>query len=235
VGSSYLESTGKQLRKYMAAGFCLVGVFFTYTRAAWVAVGLAFFLLQFGPFTTFWEKIRRFAVITAGLSLVSIFILLPPTETARRRSLDEGTIYFRINLWATGLKMAAAKPLLGHGFGAFGTEAEEYQVEVSSIPSTPTSVVVHNILLSVLIEYGCLGLFLYMLINLQIYLKAKHAGRLIWQRKGILWVVAFMLVYFFNGQFVHLQEATSNILFYGTLGLISGLRSSIEPVVNGQT
>jgi hypothetical protein len=222
LGSGIAKGILQRILKYGAALFCLVGVLLTYSRGAWISAASAFLLLQFRQIDARWRVLKRIGIISLA-TLAVLLLVIFPSKMMKQRASDADTVYFRLNLWAAGLSMVADRPLFGHGFGQFEEEISKYHSAVGSLPDTPVSSVAHNIFLSVLIEHGVIGFCLYVLINIQIYRKAMNSIPLLWPKSGRIWVTGFMLVYFLNGQFVHLQEATSNLLVYGTMGLLSGL------------
>jgi len=44
------------------------------------------------------------------------------------------------------------------------------------------------------------------------------------RRKVSSWLTAFAIAYLFNAQFVVTYEATTNLIYYGTLGVLVGLK-----------
>jgi O-antigen ligase len=141
------------------------------------------------------------------------------------RLRDEVTIYFRINMWASGIKMAIYKPLFGYGFGQFKENIYYYHEPIANVTykAIPKEgQVAHNTLLDILIEQGILGLIMYGIIILKIFIKGRKGSFSLWPREGGAWVLAFSVIYFLNIQFVNAHEPTCNLIYYGTMGIIAG-------------
>lgn len=225
LGMTYVDRSRYALLKYAMCLLCVIGIFFTYTRAAWAAAALASFFLFARPSSVVGSSgIKRFAFFAIPILLASFLILFPSKE-GRERAGDIGTIHYRINLWAAGLSMAAQKPFFGHGIGQFERSVSDYQVSTNLapemiIPEQGTGT--HNVFLNVLIEQGVLGLMLYLSIILQIYLIARASARANWPKEGSAWVFVFTIVYFVNAQFVNIHEPVTNLIYFGTMGMMAG-------------
>ena len=211
--------------KYIVAIICLLAIFFTYTRAAWLGAFVASLLLLFNTSSLAKKEwMKKFAVLFSGFLVVAMLILFP-SKTAMQRTQDEATIYFRINLWSAGLKMMAEKALFGHGFGKFRERIYEYHEKVKGVPYTPIpreGSVAHNTLINILVEQGLMGLTLYCLIFVLIFLKAKATINRFWPTCAPLWLATFAAVYLINTQFIAAYEPATNFIFYGTMGFLIG-------------
>lgn len=208
----------------------LVGVFLSYTRAAWLACALAslVLLLRPSPVRTH-TLLKRFGVAAASLAFILALVVLPDT-TARSRMGDSGTVLFRLNLWKVALGMAAERPLLGSGFGTFGGNLADHQGEMTlgakfNVSATPA----HNTMLNVLVELGAIGLFLYLGALVATYRKAKATAVQFWGRDGAVWVAVFFGVYFLQAQFAFAHEPTTNQIFFGTMGALAGHQWGAAP------
>jgi O-antigen ligase len=127
------------------------------TRAAFlagiVAVAIVPLTLRIGSL--------RSLVLTVTLIVVavpSIIWYVPSSSWERmltiREELSGGTMTGRTGVWRAGLNAFQERPLVGFGAGAFGTAV------AVSIPEHRMRFA-HNALLSVLVEQGVVGLFLY--------------------------------------------------------------------------
>lgn len=205
---------------------CLVGVFLSYTRAAWLACTLASLALLLRPSTTRSRTLlKRFGVVAASAAVLFALVVLPET-IARQRIGDSGTVLFRLNLWKVALSMAADRPLVGAGFGSFGSSLGDYQREITMgyqvrISATP----VHNTVLSVLVELGAIGLALYLGALVAMFRRARTAALHFWGREEAVWVAVFLGVYFIQAQFAFAHQPATNQIFFGVMGAIAGFTS----------
>jgi O-antigen ligase len=172
--------------------------------------------------------LKRIGVVGAGAVLIVAMSLLPDT-TARERIGDSGTVLFRLNLWKVGLGMVKHQPLFGAGFGSFGANLADHQDELTvgahvAIAATP----VHNTTLSVLVELGAVGLFLYLGAFWAMLRMARAGMYRLWGGAEALWVTVFVGVYLLQAQFAFAHEPATNQLLFGVLGAIAGLRAA-EP------
>jgi len=228
--SIYTSRAQMYYNKYITAMLCLIGIYLTYTRAAWIAAIIAVSILVYKNKTKMVTKttIPKFITL-AVVFVISISILtLLYDSAAKNRAGDVGTIYYRANLWASSTQMIISKPLLGHGIGQFDKIAPDYQVPLDftpkmNIPEEGTGT--HNIVLNILVSYGLLGLILYILIVLTIYGITRRRSMLIWQNWGSAWVLAFSTTYLVNVQFLNAHEPLTNLLYFGTMGIIAGSRT----------
>lgn len=232
LGKTYLDDRNIRPIAYAAACLCLVGIFLTYTRAAWVGVGLATLVLVLKPPPAGerWVTLKRCSVVVMALIVLGAFFLFP-TKSAEQRFTDEDTVYFRANLWATGLSMVRDQPVLGHGLGRFETNVANYQTAVGFGPKVvipKEGAGAHNIFMTILVEQGGIGLMLYLLIVLRIYTSAYTSGRLIWPRAAGTWIAAFTIVYLVNAQFLNAHEPATNLIYFGTMGMIAGLTKQAD-------
>jgi O-antigen ligase len=213
----------------VGAVLCIVAVYFTYTRAAWLG-------LLVGGVPLFWQwsgaqriTVRRRALFLAVVLGFAALILFMPSDVLRRRAGDASTIYFRLSIWIAGLEMIAQHPLFGVGFGQFAEHVGAYLRDLVWIPSSDAaqgSALAHNTFLSVGAEFGLVGLTLYLLALLGIYRAARAAAVTAWGHRGRSWVAGYTLVYLVNLQFITAHKLTSNLLFFGVMGAIAGMRGS---------
>lgn len=208
-----------RITRYVLSALCVVSIYLTYTRAAWIALVAASFVLIHER-----RGAQRVALTFAAVALMGATLLFP-TQRGRERLQDSNTVYFRINIWAAGLQMASDKPLFGYGFGQFSKEIAGYKGGISSLPETSLDqegTVAHNTLVSILVEQGVIGLLLYSLVVVFVLIDARAHTRQIWPGAAAL-ITAISLTYFINVMFVHAHEPTTNFLYYCTMGLLIGL------------
>ena len=156
----YLGSTLEQpllrwvSRLYIPVGLVAIGM--TASRGALLAsiVGLCII-----PFTL--RRISRGLIFASiPLALLSVFLIVsfvPATSWQRfgttRSEVTEGSLNERSDIWMAGLQTVQKHPLLGTGPGGF---------DKSVAPILGSDHAAHNAFLSVLVEEGLIGLFLYL-------------------------------------------------------------------------
>ncbi len=205
---------------------CLVGIYFTYTRGAWLAtaIGTVIILVR----RPRCSQTKTMAGLPGYLAVILVLCLaiFSSGRMASDRIDDSGTIYYRLNVWTAGLRMASHSPLFGYGFGQFQSEVAKYQTSINSGPDVTLADegnVAHNTFLEVLVEHGIIGLALYFVVVFHVVTRAKISGQTGWPSFSAGWIIAFTLVYFVNAQFVAAFEPTNNLIYYGTMGLVAGL------------
>lgn len=209
----------------LAAALMAVAMYFTYTRATWLAVAVGLGALAFratGSSSATW--MRRFALGTAGLMLVAA-MAFGSAGKAGERFGNVDTINYRLNLWATAVTAAAERPLLGYGFSEFGEVADQHERSFGDLAAHNFSenTVAHNTFISTLVELGLIGLLLYGAALFLIVRRTYRAARHRWGPYGAYWLLVFVGVYLIQIQFIVAYEPTTNLMLYGTLGVIASL------------
>ena len=224
LAKTYIDDRRIRPIAYAASFLCLVGIFFSYTRAAWVAATLATLVLILRPLSSEkkWVLMKRCAVVVVALIVLGALYLFP-TKSAQERVADEGTVYYRLTSWAAALSMLREQPVIGHGLGWFQRTAADYQTTAGSGPKV-TLTKEHNVFMNILVEQGAIGLMLYLLIVIQIYMSAYASGHYIWPKSAGVWIAAFTAVYMVNAQFLNAHEPATNLIYFGTMGIVAGFR-----------
>jgi O-antigen ligase len=212
------------------AGLCLLAIYFTYTRGAWLG-------LLMGGVPLFWQRsairgitLQRRALFVTGVLGFAAFVLFFPTEILQGRASDSGTMYFRFSVWNAGLRMVAEHPLIGVGFGQFAGHLPAFVREVAWIKAGPIGTnMAHNTTITVAGELGLMGLTLYLLVICGVFRAAREAAGTAWGQSGRNWVAGFTVVYFVNVQFITAHELIPNVLYFGILGAIAGMRGWEAP------
>ena len=222
--SGRLLDPGNRRVALLVGALCLIGIFFTYTRAAWIATTMASLVLLLRPSASpAATQVKRLAVAAAVL-VFGVGLALARGSTAQSRIGDSNEVYFRLNLWEAGLHMAAERPLIGSGFATFSENVADYQYDMTIGPNTDIrETPVHNTLLAVQVELGAVGLLLYVGVLLGVFRRARESVVRVWGREGMIWVAVFAAAYFFQAQFANAHEPTTNQIFYGVMGILTGL------------
>lgn len=221
LGSIHWYRKGHPLVQAVGGALILLAVFFTYTRAAWIGTLLASLVLLFGGQASPW---KRAGVVLTGLAILALLFLFP-SKVGSERAEDTNSIYFRFKVWTAGLNMATVNPIFGQGFGSFSKNVSRYQTEAVDYRDLPeTGTLAHNTILNILVEQGALGLILYLFVLGGMVVKAKQGMAVRWPRGSLVWVSTFASAYFFNVLFVNAHFPAPNLIFYGVLGMLSGLK-----------
>lgn len=212
---------GHKLR--LLAGFLtplfLAGLFFSFSRAAWVSVVLAFV-----AFIIFWFRIKfRTLVITAvfAVSLVFVFwtqimIFFQENEATSSSGLSANikSIYNitndasnteRINRWHSAYRMFKERPVFGFGPGTYQFEYAPFQREYQRTRiSTNFGDVgnAHSEYLGPLSEYGLLGMLskvALMLMTIYTGMRLYYHGRNDTVRITALAILLCLITYFTHG------------------------------------
>lgn len=217
------------------AFLCMAALFFTFTRAAWLGLVL-------GGVPLFWQRsaargvtFRRRVLFVFGAIAFGGIIFFGPSEALQSRTTDTGTVFFRFNVWIGGFRMLLDHPLFGVGYGQFSRNVIPYLGVFGSIPESPglnaVGTIAHNTTLSVAAELGLIGLGLYIAILTGAFKAAWTAATAAYGPRGQSWVAGFTIIYLTNIQFVTAHELTPNLLFFGLLGAVAGLRTGpVDPM-----
>ena len=188
----------------VATALAVVGIYFTYTRAAYLGLlaGVAFYFLRSA-------RARRILLVSLPLIVLFAVVVVPLLVGHYEQARSDNTlpVLDRINLWATALNMFLHSPLWGHGFYTFPALSPRYFVEVIKLPrfwvghGTPS----HNSFLEILSDEGLAGLIPYVAIFVLLALsfrRIRWRGTLLdadvlplfWALTAVLWVNSFFIV-----------------------------------------
>jgi hypothetical protein len=73
-----------------------------------------------------------------------------------------------------------------------------------------------------MVEFGIVGFLLYGTVFFKIVQRARNRASQLWGRSGVAWVLAFVIVYLVNAQFISAFEGATNTVFFSVLGVIAG-------------
>lgn len=234
-----LDTNGGRARirvgRFIGSGVCLLAVYFSYTRAAWLALLVAGVPL-------FWQRsaqrgvtLRRRVLFVSGVLVFASIALFFPSQILESRLSDTGNVYFRFSLWGAGWGMLVDNPLFGVGFGQFRMHLSAFMQDFYWVPSINTpegGTVAHNTFLSVAAELGLVGLALYVIVLGGTFRTAFEAAGALWNKTGQAWIAGFAIIYLVNVQFITAHELIPNVLYFGFLGALAGAakRVSSTPV-----
>jgi putative inorganic carbon (hco3(-)) transporter len=166
--------SGPQARWLAAAValVCLFGCLLTLERGVWLAAAAGMLVAALVTRTG-----RRWLLPGVGLTalVVAGALALSPQLSHRvsTRASYQQSLWDRQNQTAAGLRMIAARPLVGFGFGRYESESIEYFRQPSTYPMTgyyhgvtiglPDEILpLHNTYLSYAVELGLVGLLLWL-------------------------------------------------------------------------
>ena len=138
------------------------GLLFTFTRGpilATVLVACSVLLLS--------ARTRLIGVGVVAVVGIAIFAAWPSITSSglyQKRVVQQQNVQIRVVLQEVSIKLAEEKPLFGWGYGSF--DRVKYDVKINN-PGVPLAVVLHDTshdtFLTILVEYGSLGLILFLL------------------------------------------------------------------------
>jgi probable O-glycosylation ligase (exosortase A-associated) len=210
-----------RLGSRVSMGFCLLSILASYSRGAVVALGaMVLWLLRH-------SKHKLLAGVVIGVTLGGAVTFMPSDWVARIATIQnyeqDASAEGRLQIWATAIKIAVARPLTGGGFYAPYTQTIVDQYS----PGTQARAV-HSIWLEVLGENGFPAFFVWtalMIVGLfncrTIIRRTKDVAELRWANDlGHMSIVA-ILGYAVGGSFLSLPYWD---FYYTLLILIAAVR-----------
>ncbi len=166
-----------------------LGCLFTLQRTVWLAAVVAALAAM-----VWTPRLRRYVVplvlggaIATGLALAFIPGL---QQRASTRLNDQWTVWDRANLQDAGVRMLAARPLLGFGWNEFTVKDGPYLLQPATYPLTAAGGVIHNTFLSNAVELGIIGVLLWLAaISAAVLSALRRRGPPVW-RASLIAVVA---------------------------------------------
>jgi O-antigen ligase len=133
-----------------------IAIFFTYTRSIWVGLLLSLFILFL--FYPRGKKIfgSLLAILIIGFILIQT-IQVSKSIGSARDVVERDTIYVRISMAKTAMKMFLEKPIFGVGYSQASKEFTSYFQTVGSSFVPEQGFLIHNTFLNILVELGLIG------------------------------------------------------------------------------
>jgi len=205
-----------------------VAIFFTYTRATWLAFLAAFTFMLF--LNRRFRKYIVFLILLGLILVIPLHLKIVDVERLESRFYQVGPIYDRINLYNTYLAMFKDRPFLGFGFANFKSYSHEYFSRVKRDDPYNTSIpTIHDTFAGTLVELGSLGFLIFISILVLIFRKSlflfKRLNREGFLSKGLVVVFwAAGICYLLNAFFIDIKyHQFHNVIFYLLGGIIVGL------------
>lgn len=153
---------------------CAIAVIGSYSRGALLAGGVTLIFLWFGMKR---KLITVIAILVLGLAIVPF---IPEQWYNRMNTIQsydqDASALGRINAWHMAVQLANDRPLTGGGFRSFTPENfKKYAPHPDDVHD------VHSIYFEVLGEMGYVGLFLFLLLWLLVFLESRYIYR--WAKK----------------------------------------------------
>jgi O-antigen ligase len=175
----------------------LPGLFFTYTRGPIVGTVVAVSLILLSRAGSRLLAVCGLALIIVTLSLT--WGRLTSSDVYHRRIAQAHTVDIRVELERQSLKLAEERPLFGWGFGSFDRVLRSSNFNSGDISHEEVIAnTSHNTFLTILVEYGSIGLSLFVVPWLVIGGRALAAARRFADMRWLLLgCVAALVVYAF--------------------------------------
>jgi O-antigen ligase len=208
-------------------------IFFTQTRSVYLGFLVALLIAIFAS--------RRFRPICTAVVLAGMLALFLNWDNVATEDRDVGglatmeTIHYRIEIAYEAAEIFMDSPFVGCGFMNFGEEALKYR-KPRDVPlighidiGVGAAAVLHNMLISVFVEQGILGLVPYLLVYWFIFRASLRAYRELPDRRivspdFVVCVWCAMAAYFVNAMFLELRYFEYvNVLYFFLMGSMVGM------------
>lgn len=229
---SISNSTPKKLRifSHISSAIFFVAIFFSYTRAAWVALVVLFIFYVLFRFKTFLSK-KIILLLIASAFVIGYVAMRYHVLQAAERNADSITNVEanysnleRINRWVAAIDMIRAKPIFGVGYGVYRFLYQKYRNPLFATPISNMFAGPHNDYLQYFSEAGIFGITTWLLFLFYLYKEALSVYRSITDEfaKSILFgclggVLTYNVHAFFNG-FLMLDKVA--VPFWISIGII---------------
>jgi O-antigen ligase len=223
----------KRLRAVPALLFLIalpLAVIATKTRAVWLSFALSILaLLFFSPS----RRLRRVCLcfVIAGILGLAWVVTFAGHNTSLGDRLEErGPVMFRMAIYQAGWEMFLQKPFTGWG-------AADMQAELSKRISDfhQDQFFFHNTYLEILVQYGLVGLLLYLWVVVDLFRLGRRQNHSLLHRDSDLldpqfrklWPV-LLGVYLLNGSFVVMNYQFVNGFMFTVAGLLLAQNRRLE-------
>jgi O-antigen ligase len=216
---------GRKLLLIAIFAACLLAVFFSFSRASWLA-GLA---VMIGLMFIYPKFVTRFAMLALPFLLIfaGIFLVDQLTYADDRLNSDQSALG-RLPVILASVEMFKAKPALGWGYGNFDLYDRQFQGRVGDLVAPEKDHASHNVYLTILAEQGIVGLALVLapVIGLAI-LSVKRWSSLpaegFWSRKLLLIFWLTIVAHIVVNNFSNMRIVFGLGIWWISLALIANL------------
>ncbi|MBV9813764.1 MAG: O-antigen ligase family protein, partial [Acetobacteraceae bacterium] len=208
---------------------CAAGMLYTVTRQVWLgaAAGIVVAMLADRRLRPWLPAVTVSVAIIVGLSLAFVPGL---SSSVSYRAGAQGPVWDRLNSDAAALRMVAARPALGFGWGTFSQASTPYYRLAKAYPLTAVSNA-HNVPLSIAAELGLVGLALWLAVLIDaVVLPAFRRGppNIEPYRWGL---IAIATAWFVQSNFTPFDYAFDNYTVWLTAGFVAAAASRLRSQV----
>ncbi len=217
----------KRLRAVLALAFLAslpLAIVATKTRAVWLSFALSILGLLFFSSSRRLRRVCLCLVIAGGIGLATAVTFADRNASLTDRLEERGPVIFRMEIYQAGWEMFLQKPLTGWG-------AAEMQTELSKRISDfhQEQFFFHNTYLEIVVQYGLVGLVLYLWIVVDLFKLGRRLNRgtaltassfLDEEFRTTLWPL-LLGVYLLNASFVVMNYQFVNGFLFTLAGLLA--------------
>jgi O-antigen ligase len=243
----YRNSTGSRLFWMFSTILLLAGLFFSYSRGAWLALAAALITIPF----VIKNKLQWLILIASTAIIASVLWLTAQNRYLDYRPIYEQTIYHsdfnkhieatytmrdlssaeRIYRWIAAMHMGKERLLTGYGPNSFYYEYKPYAVSAFAtyVSDNQEHSTVHNYFLLLLTEQGLPGLliFIVLFISMMMYAQRIYHSTADRKEKGLMLLLIALLsmiaMLIFLSDLIETDKIGS--IFFICLGLLVGKRN----------
>jgi len=208
-------------------GLSLTMIFFSFSRGSWLAGVLVLVILGI----TYKKEMTQFALVAVpvGMLVISLGFLSDYTQWADQRlssESSENAALSRLPIMYASLRMFAAKPVFGWGFGNFDKYDRQFQARVGDIVNAERDHASHNVYLTLLAEQGIIGFVFFLFPVFWWFWQSLKAWPLLpkqgfWSRKLLVILWAELLFHVVVNNFSNMRAVYGLGIWWVTLALIA--------------
>jgi len=195
----------------------------TKTRAVWLSFAAAIAALSFFSRNRRLRKGCLCMILCGALALLSILSFTDHHRSLTERLEENGPVKFRMAVYEAGWQMFLRKPLSGWGAKAMQNELSR---RISDFHQE--QYYFHNTYLEILVQYGVIGLALYLWVVIDLFRVGRKRpgaypqdGSFLDEDFRSLWPL-IVLVYLVNASFVVMNYQFVNGLLFTLAGMLNG-------------
>jgi O-antigen ligase len=140
------------------------GTYKTGSRAAILSIVLSVVIIFLSSINS--KRIKYVYYIAFILFTIILFLIMPSSIKDRYfdfNKYQDGSNAIRLIWWTSALHLFSKKPLIGYG---------PVTTDIINMDITGLTNVVHNSFLSILVQYGIIGFFVFLLIPINLFIKS---------------------------------------------------------------
>jgi len=200
-----------------------IAIFFTYTRAVWIGLILSLFVL----FLFYPRGKKIFGSLLAILIVVFVLIqtiLVSKTEGSAKDVVERDTIYVRLSMAKTGMKMFLDKPILGVGYSQASKDFPRYFKTLGTSWVPDRGFLIHNTFVNILVELGVVGFVPFVLILTYLIRDAIVLYRKSLENRDIAIIfLAACAAFIFAAMANNMYYKFAHVLLFSMAGMVKGL------------